>query len=112
MTKKTKEEIFNIIEKQISDLKSSIDLLKEKIKPVSPDVSLGRLTRQEARQEQELNKNLLQESEIRLKKLKYAKDRVFKESYGYCDICDEEININRLKLVPESVICMECLSEK
>lgn len=112
MDKETKEKIFTIIQKQIVDLELNIELLEDKIKPVSPDVSLGRLTRQEARQEQELNKKILEDSKLRLRKLQYAKDRVFKENFGYCDICEEEININRLKVLPETTLCMECLSER
>lgn len=112
MNKETKKELFDIIEKQIIDLESNIELLEDKVKPVAPDVSLGRLTRQEARQEQELNKKLLGDTTIRLNKLKYAKDRAFSENFGYCDICDEEINIERLKIMPESTICIECLNER
>lgn len=111
MDKETKEEIFHIIEDQIVDLEKNIELLGEKIQPVSPDVSLGRLTRQEARQEQELNKKVLEDSKIRLTKLKYAKHRVSNENFGYCDICDEAINILRLKIMPEATICMECLND-
>lgn len=64
MNKETKKELFDIIEKQIIDLESNIELLEDKVKPVSPDVSLGRLTRQEARQEQEVNKKLLGDATI------------------------------------------------
>ncbi|MBE0497896.1 MAG: TraR/DksA C4-type zinc finger protein [Campylobacterales bacterium] len=112
MNKKRKEEIFSIIEKQIFDLELNIERLKDKIKPVSPDVSLGRLTRQEAMQEQELNKKLFENSTLKLTKLKYAKNKVFTENFGNCDICDEEIDIERLKIMPETVICMNCLNEK
>lgn len=40
MNKETKKELFDIIEKQIIDLESNIELLEDKVKPVSPDVSL------------------------------------------------------------------------
>ncbi|MBD3830193.1 MAG: TraR/DksA C4-type zinc finger protein [Arcobacter sp.] len=112
MNKEIKKELFDIIEKQIIDLELNIKLLKDKIKPISPDVSLGRLTRQEARQEQELNKKLLENANLRLKKLQYSKGRVFSKTFGYCDICDEEINIERLKIMPECTICIECLNER
>ncbi|OIP52895.1 MAG: hypothetical protein AUK54_10240 [Helicobacteraceae bacterium CG2_30_36_10] len=112
MNKETQEEMFTIITQQISDLELNIELLKDKIKPIAPDVSLGRLTRQEARQEQEVNKKLLEDSKMRLKKLHYAKDKVFHENFGFCDICEEEININRLKIIPESRICVACLNDQ
>ncbi len=51
MNKEIRKELFDIIGKQIIDLELNIKLLKDKLKPISPDVSLGRLTRQEARQE-------------------------------------------------------------
>ena len=54
MTQNEKDEIKQIIEKNIYTLKEQIALLEEKVKPIAPDCSLGRLTRLEAMGEQQV----------------------------------------------------------
>lgn len=95
----------------INILKQEINDLEEKIKPISPENSLGRLTRLEAIGEKSINEAMLLKCEIRLKKLLFVKDRVDSENYGICNICEEEINLKRLKIVPESTVCIECATE-
>lgn len=112
MTQAEKKEIADIIDKNIEDLERNIAVLEEKSKPVVPDISLGRLTRQEARQEQELSKKILEDSRTRIKKMIFAKHRISSENYGFCDICEEPINIERLKIMPESTLCLECMRER
>jgi len=101
------EKILNDIEQLILDIEN----LKEKSKPISPENSLGRLTRLEAMGEKSINEAMLIKSELRLKKLLFVKDRVRDDNFGFCNICDEEINIERLKIVPESTTCIQCANE-
>ena len=88
-----------------------IEELQEKIKPIAPDCSLGRLTRQEMMQEQQVNEHALREIEIRLNKLKFALQKVDKEGYGVCVECEEEIAFARLMILPESTHCVACMNE-
>ena len=111
MDKKQKKYIKEKIIKDIEHLIKEIDELKEKNKPIAPENSLGRLTRLEAMGEKSINEAMLVKNEQRLKKLLYVKDRVEEDSFGYCNICDELINYERLKIVPESTVCIECASE-
>ncbi|MBE0490872.1 MAG: TraR/DksA C4-type zinc finger protein [Sulfurospirillum sp.] len=112
MDQSIKDEISAIIETEIINLQRNITVLEEKSQPVVPDISLGRLTRQEARQEQELSKKLLEDARSRLKRLNFAKSKVASAGYGYCELCDEAIDIERLKIMPESTFCLECLNQK
>ena len=110
----TKEQLVQIKEKIITDMnlmQTEIDELLEKTKPITPDCSLGRLTRQEMIQEQQVNEHALHEAEIRLNRLKYALQKVDKEDYGVCLECEEEIIFGRLLLLPESTHCVACKSE-
>ena len=88
-----------------------IELLKEKTKPITPDCSLGRLTRQEMIQEQQVNEHALHEAEIRFNKLKYASTKINKKDYCICMECEEDILFERLILVPESSHCVSCKQE-
>ena len=106
-----RQQIKEKITTDIVTLKKDISSLEEKTKPIAPDCSLGRLTRQEMIQEQQVNEHALHESEIRLNKLKYALGKVDKEDYGICMECEEDILFERLMLVPESSHCVSCKQE-
>jgi len=108
MTDKDRAEIKSTIISSIDAVKKEIGFLKEKSQPIEPDCSLGRLTRLEAMQEQELSVHMLQESIIRLNKLEYALRKVDEPEYGICVECEEPIAPARLKLMPETSKCIEC----
>lgn len=108
MTAKEKETIKEKIEQDISLLKKQISILEEKVKPISPDCSLGRLTRLEAMGEQHVNNKILDESKIRLTRLQNALLRINKPMFGICIECEEDIGIGRMTVRPESVRCVEC----
>ena len=108
MTQKEKNRIKEKIENDLIQLKEQIKILKEKVKPISPDCSLGRLTRLEAMGEQPVNNKGMDESEIRLTRLKNALLRVDKPMFGICIECEEKIGIGRMSVRPESVRCVEC----
>ena len=110
----TNAQLLKIKEKIILDLASmnrEILELKLKTKPIAPDCSLGRLTRQEMIQEQQVNEHALHEAEIRVNKLNYALCKIDKEDYGICMECEEEIIFERLMLLPESSHCVACKEE-
>ncbi|MFT5660157.1 MAG: DnaK suppressor protein [Sulfurimonas sp.] len=104
---KIKDKIYQYLEAT----KIEIESLKEKTKPITPDCSLGRLTRQEMIQEQQVNEHALHEAEIRFNKLKYASGKIDKKDYGICMECEEDILFERLILVPESSHCVSCKQE-
>ena len=108
MTQNEKDEIKEIIEKNIYTLKEQIALLEEKVKPIAPDCSLGRLTRLEAMGEQHVNNKILDESKLRLSRLNNALSRIDKPMFGICLECEEPIGMGRMRIRPESVRCVEC----
>lgn len=108
MTVKEKEPFKEKIEQDIILLKEQMKVLEEKVQPISPDCSLGRLTRLEAIGEQHVNNTILDESRIRLTRLNNALLRIDKPMFGVCIECEEEIGMGRMSVRPESVRCVEC----
>ena len=108
MTKAQKQEIKEKIEQDITLLKEQIKTLEEKVKPISPDCGLGRLTRLEAMGEQHVNNKVLDESRIRLTRLNNALQRLDKPMFGICIECEEVIGVGRMSIRPESVRCVSC----
>lgn len=112
LTKEERSEIEQIIEETIITLKKQIESLEEKVKPITPDCSLGRLTRLEAMGEQHVNNKILDESRIRLTRLNNALLRVDKPMFGTCIECEEPIGIGRMRIRPESVRCITCANTR
>ena len=110
MNKKEKDSLKDKIGEDITTLKEQIAILEEKVKPISPDCGLGRLTRLEAMGEQDVNNKILDESRIRLTRLGNALLRIDKPMFGVCIECEENIGIGRMSVRPESVKCVECAS--
>ena len=108
MTEEETNNIKALIETNIQTLKEQIAILEEKVKPIAPDCSLGRLTRLEAMGEQHVNNKILDESKLRLSRLTNALLRVDKPMFGICIECEEPIGIGRMSIRPESVRCVEC----
>jgi len=108
LTKAEKNDIKEKIEEDILSLKEQIAILEEKVKPIAPDCSLGRLTRLEAMGEQHVNNTILDESKLRLARLTNALLRVDKPMFGICVECEEPIGMGRMRIRPESVRCVGC----
>ncbi len=108
LTNQEKIDIKNKIKNDIATLNEQIFTLEDKVKPIAPDCGLGRLTRLEAMGEQHVNNKILDESRVRLTRLKNALQRIDKPMFGICIECEEDIGIGRMEIRPESVRCVEC----
>ena len=108
MTDEEKNSIKKTIELELKKLEEQIEILKEKTKPIAPDCSLGRLTREEAMNEQMMNKKVLNEYMLRQTRLNNALKRVDHEMFGICIECEESIAVERMLVRPVSVRCVGC----
>lgn len=111
MENKIRIKFENLISEHISQLEIDIESLKELTKPISPDNSIGRVSRMEAIGEKSVNDEALRKSKVRLELLKKASVRVKTEDYGLCLNCEEPIQEKRLEIIPESILCMSCLNK-
>ncbi len=108
MTQDQKKEIKRHILQNLTEMESQIDQLQEKVKPIAPDCSLGRLTRMEAMNEQEVSQRILDETLLRQTRLRNALSRIDSEMFGICIECEEAIGMGRMRVRPESVRCVDC----
>jgi len=111
MTQNERELLSEKIRLDIKHLIDEITILQTKMQPIKYDCSLGALAQNSALGEQEIDAKVLMQSENRLKKLEYVLKHINSADYGICTVCDEDINIERLKILPESTICIECANE-
>lgn len=108
MEKDQKENLKNQIREKIEVLKKDILSYKELTKPVSPDSSIGRLTRMEAINSKSINEAALRKAKDTLSSLEHALEMIDDPDFGLCRNCEEPIPIARLIILPETQLCVEC----
>ena len=90
------------------ELSRALATSAEGTKPVSLEQPIGRVSRMDALQNQELAKAARRQQELRLGQVQQALAAVKRGDYGYCRACDEPIGIARLRARPESPLCLRC----
>ncbi|MCA9402709.1 MAG: TraR/DksA C4-type zinc finger protein [Candidatus Omnitrophica bacterium] len=101
-------EIKAAIEERIREIEASLPSLEDTAKPVEPDVSLGRLTRMDAMQIQQMQEANLQVARANIERLKHSLQIINTEQFGRCRYCKNMIGLERLKALPESTMCINC----
>lgn len=97
-----------ILEDLAAELRESLNQLDTS--PVSPDNAIGRLTRMDAMQSQQLAQEVSRRQNARLREVEEALRRLDRGEYGLCIKCGEEISPARLKVRPEARLCVACAS--
>ena len=105
--KKTKEAIKN----SIKETKKDISILKELTKPISPENSIGRVSRMDAINNKSVNEAALRSAIKKLTLLESAFQKINHKDFGLCVRCKNEIPIQRILLIPQSNRCVHCASK-
>jgi DnaK suppressor protein len=108
MTPEQRQEIKTRIEKRIQELEMTITQLQETSKPVSLEQPIGRLSRMDSLANQAISGQRLTESRRTLMRLEIALERIDDENFGVCAECGEDIALNRLLVMPEATLCVDC----
>jgi len=108
MNAKEKQAIETEIDAQLAALRKTITDLEGEIKPIAPDVGLGRLTRMEAIGSQKINEAALRDARKKVSMLERAKKKFATGEYGLCMHCGSEIPFGRLFIMPEAENCVNC----
>ena len=113
---------LTILEKnQLDTFRKTLKILKDEIgqlhntsKEAADTVVLdqsmvGRLSRMDALQAQQMAQEVARRRQIQLQKIEGALRRMDAGEYGNCLICGDEIGTARLGFDPASTRCMECM---
>lgn len=106
----TKNEFVELLEAQKQSLLENQSIANEAASTVDLDQSsVGRLSRMDALQGQAMAKANLARKKQKLLDIEFALEKLQKEDeYGYCESCDEPINLPRLKFDPSVKYCLQC----
>ncbi len=106
------EQFRVLLEELRGELRAGLERGAEDVAPVSPDAAIGRLTRQDAMQAQQMALALRRRTQVRLQQVESALDRVDKGEFGLCVRCEEEIAPARLRVRPEAPLCLNCAEKR
>lgn len=99
-----------LIDARLAEIAAELAEAADSTKPVEPDAAVGRLSRLDSMQMQQMalaGKRRLEDERARLIE---ARKRIEAGTYGRCQRCGADIAIERLQHQPDAVTCMPCLS--
>ena len=101
-------DIKNTILTEIAKTEKSIKEYKEMVKPIAPDVAIGRISRMDAINNKSVAEASLRQTEEKLLNLKKVADKLGSKDFGICIKCKQPIPIGRILIRPESLHCVNC----
>ena len=108
LTPDEREELYQDLLDDRLRLEEHLRLTKEGSQPVQLSTPIGRLSRMDAMQQQEMTKAGRSTLEGKLLQLRASLEAYQKGNYGYCRSCEEPIGYRRLKARPEAPFCLSC----
>jgi DnaK suppressor protein len=111
LTDDDRQAIRERLEKQLDELRAQLDLLKTSSAPVSLDLAIGRVSRVDAMQQQQMAHATRRRVEIELRQVGGALRRIQGTSYGECALCGGDIGRRRLLARPATPYCRYCEEE-
>ena len=107
----TPEEIKQFHDKLISErekITDEIKTLEDKTKPISPENSIGRVSRMDAINNKGVAEFSLRQAQRRLNAVNVWLNKAGTDAFGKCARCKNEIPFKRLMFMPHSLKCMHC----
>ena len=90
------------------ELGSELDKTDDQAQPVDVGAPIGRLSRMDAIQHQQMSQATRKQQRLRLTRVRRALDAITRGEYGLCRVCEENIDRRRLEVRPESIMCLPC----
>jgi len=114
MNELTPEQVAGLRESLLAfrdELQGLLTVTRDGAKPVDLDQPIGRLTRMDAIQQQNMSAASRRAFDIRLRQVQQALGLIERGDYGACRRCGDPIGFARLKARPESPYCLDCQDE-
>lgn len=96
------------IKATITKFKDELALLEDSTKPISPENSIGRVSRMDAINNKSVAEASLRSVKKKLSKLHMALSKIDTPGFGDCARCKQPIPSARLMFMPESTRCVNC----
>ena len=96
------------LEQMDAELRESVEEKADAAAPVQVDPSIGRLSRMDAIQSQQLALEIQARQQRALMRVRSALESIQNGTYGQCRRCKGPIGLERLEAQPDAVVCIKC----
>ena len=96
------------LETLAKEVNEALNASKDSANVVELDTAIGRLSRMDAMQNQQMALELRRRQENQLLRIKNALKRMGQGRYGLCGKCKQPIPEARLEISPDTVVCVRC----
>ena len=96
------------IEDEIRVTQEKISKYSELCKPISPENSIGRISRMDAINNKSVVEAALRKSTEKMSQLKAMQNEITNSDFGACRKCQKKIPFGRLILQPHTKFCVIC----
>ncbi len=106
-----KIQLKELEEKIVSDIKSTEEKIHEYsqlCKPISPENSIGRISRMDAINNKSVVEAALRVAIDKIQQLKAIQNKINDADFGICNRCKQRIPFGRLMIQPYSRSCVLC----
>ena len=110
LTPKQRDELVGALQALTDELVTLVQSLSEGAKAVDLDQPIGRLSRMDAMQQQQMSAANKRKTELRQRLVAQALVTAAEGDYGSCRQCEEPIGYPRLRARPEAALCLSCQS--
>lgn len=104
------EKFRNLLNRLAVELRASLGQ-RDATEPVQMDTSIGRLSRMDAMQSQQMALALKERQRQQLVRVERALRSIDDGTYGACKMCRGPISEERLELQPEATVCVACATK-
>lgn len=111
MDQATLERLKQLLEGLEVELKAALAGKADATAPVTLDTSIGRLSRMDAIQSQQMALGLKARQQQALLRVQNALKAIANGTYGECRRCKGPIAIERLGAQPDAVLCVSCAEQ-
>ena len=105
------EQLKQRLEAMFAELTEAVKDRSGSTTPVQLDSSIGRLSRMDAIQSQQMALALKARQQQALSRVRAALVAIEQGTYGRCRRCREPIALERLEAQPDAVLCMQCAAK-
>ena len=110
MDETTLQQRKTVLQELQLELKTEVEHSRAESAPVAVDGRMGRISRGDAMQAQQVALEVRRRREQRLLRIQTALKRIDEGTYGQCGRCRNPVSSARLEAFPDSVLCMRCAS--
>lgn len=108
LTDAQQTELHQALVRLREELTAALQSTSEESRPVDLDTPIGRISRMDAMQQQQMAKAQRRRIEVRLQQVHAAFTRWEDGAYGECHACSDPIGYGRLHARPEAPLCASC----